>query len=235
MFFISRKSARQKYLAELGRKYGHESVPFSRVYPHFEEITGIMERGFEPLGTGLYAKPINDDIVHLVKVFFTKGGGCIIRWGVSLSFVPHKWNKKPQWHRTLKSSQFDLSEFSSVYFHSGKWRQDEELAASVLHGEKFLHVSLQVLWRRTEQGIADWFDSTTDVQGVLSKATEHTSRTPRGLAPLPYPELICTFCLARLGRSEESQTAFQAFLVKSKETPESIVNLQTAIEKIPQN
>lgn len=229
MFFVSRKTPRQKYLAEIAKKYGHGSVPFSRVYPHFEDITRVMDRGFESIGTGLYAKSINDNIVHLMKVYFTKGGGCDIRWGVSLSFVPHKWEKKLQWHRTLKSSRFDLTELSSLYFHTGDWRKDEELSASVLYGETFFRKSLQVLWQRVQHGIEDWFNATTDVNGVLARATEHTTRTK---IMLPYPELICAFCLARLGLMQESDIALQKFLGKSKETPESIQHLEQAINKI---
>lgn len=229
MFFLNRKTARQKYLEEIGKRYGHESVPFSRVYPYFEEVSSVAARGFSPLGKGLYGKAANEAVVHLLKVFFVKGGRCVIKWGVSLSFVPHQWDKELRWHRTLKSSRFDLSELSSDYFHTKDWRKNEELLVSHTHGEAYLRESLITLWNRIDAGVQEWFESATDVEGVLARAGEQRDRVWTGFRPWPDPEFVYMFCLARLGRMEEAQVRLGEYLAASNPDAKVSANLERAI------
>ena len=229
MFFLSKRTARQKYLEQVGRKYGHENVPFSRVYPHFEEVSSVAARGYSSLGKGLYGKPVSDDIVHLLKVYFVKGGRCVLKWGASLSFVPHQWDKELRWHRTLKSSHFDLFELSLDYFHTKHWRENEELVASHTNGAIHLREALTTLWGRVVSGVDEWFASASDIEGVLARAEEQRQRTWTEFRPWPDPEFISMCCLARLGRTDEAYSRLAEYRKQSDPDTKISANLERAI------
>jgi hypothetical protein len=102
---------RIKYYNHVNRKYGINFVPTDKIYQVFEETIRPVQLGFVPLKTGFYARPINDDIVHLLKLLALKGRTYTLKWGVSLSYIPHEYEKNLRWHKSFKSSKFDLFYF----------------------------------------------------------------------------------------------------------------------------
>jgi hypothetical protein len=85
-------------------------VPAPTTLHLFEDIVQPERLGFTLLKKNLFGKQASTDIVHLLKLQAIKGGSFTLWWGVSLSYVPHKWQTELEWHRTFKSSRFDLFE-----------------------------------------------------------------------------------------------------------------------------
>ena len=83
-------------------------VPADEVYGVFAKI--VVVSGFQSIRKGVLAKQANDEIIHLIKLEAYKGGIYGIMWGVSLNYVPHRWENELRWHRSIKSSVFDLSD-----------------------------------------------------------------------------------------------------------------------------
>jgi hypothetical protein len=96
--------------AERAKKYGYEMVSASKVYDAFNTIAPPSLPRFAVLKEGQLVREVCSDIVHLINLSATKGGRYTFRWGVSLTYVPHEWDPKPKFHRTLKSARFDLFE-----------------------------------------------------------------------------------------------------------------------------
>ena len=78
-----------------------ELVPAEAVYETFHHV--VRPSGFRAISNGVLARPVTDDISHLIKLVAYKGGEYHFRWGASLAYVPHSWNNALRWHRTSKS------------------------------------------------------------------------------------------------------------------------------------
>jgi hypothetical protein len=104
------------------RKYGdEESDPLAAadVYRLLEEITQPAELGLAPIRRGLFGRQVNADVIQLLRFSAYKGYSYGVEWGVSLSFVPHDFERtvrRVRFHRTLKSAQFDLWESATDEF-----------------------------------------------------------------------------------------------------------------------
>ena len=227
-------SERIQYFGNIAAKYGYSTVPASVVYQAFERIARLERKGFTPIKTGLYGRVINEDIVHLIKLQPLKGRDYTVWWGVSLSFIPYKWDTRLRWRRTFKSSRFALFETPFDYFSLGtaNWRERERFVANTLHGEEYFKRTLEELWRRLEGEIDSWFGSTESLSGVLEKAREQVERKWIGPSHHPNPLMVYAFTLARLGYIEEAHIAIEKYFQLGFETSKAQENLMKALEKI---
>jgi hypothetical protein len=225
---------RIRYFENIAAKYGYSTVPAPTVYQVFEEIAQPGRLGFATIRSGLYGKAVNSEIVHLVKLQALKGMSYTVWWGVSLSFVPHKWNCGLRWHRAFKSSRFDLFETPFDYFPlaATEWRESEKYIADTLHGESYLKRSLDVMWKGLGQELLAWFTSTQSLDGVLQKAREQTERNWVGFNHHPDPLMVYAFTLVRLGQTEEARAAITRYFHLGLEPLEAQENLKKAMEKI---
>jgi len=227
-------SERIRYFNNVAAKYGYSAVPASVVYQAFGQIARLERREFALIKTGLYGRMINEDIVHLIKLQPLKGRDYTVWWGVSLTFIPYKWDTRLRWRRTFKSSRFALFETPFDYFLLGTadWREREKFVANTLHGEEYFKETLEEMWRRLEREIDSWFASTASLNGVLEKAREQVERKWIGPSHYPHPLIVYAFTLARLGYIEKAHIAIKKYFQLGFETSKAQENLMEALEKI---
>jgi hypothetical protein len=225
---------RIQYFRDVATEHGYQTVPTATVYRTFRDVVQPTQLGFSEIKTSLYGKPINDDITHLISFQALKGAGYTVRWGVSLAYMPHKWSPKPQWHRSLKSSRFDLFEtpFDYLHTHAIHWRESEAYIAYTLYGKSFLRGGVVTMWGRVKQDILAWFASVLSLDGVLKKAEEQMGRKWAGPRHYPEPMRVCAFTLARMGRFDEARAALGRFYELGYESSESQVNLGAALKEV---
>jgi hypothetical protein len=159
------------------RKYGNEEwapLPADDVYQLLEEITQPAELGLAPIRRGLFGRQINEDIIQLLRFSAYKGYSYGVEWGVSLSFVPHDFERtmrRVRFHRTLKSAQFDLWESAADEF---KRRGGDELDGFIPagYGADVFGGDGTAAWEVGRPRVEEWFASTATVDGVLARARE---------------------------------------------------------------
>jgi len=162
---------------------------------------------FTRLKKSCFAKQINEDIFHAIK-FERSRGSYVFRWGVSLSNVPHEWEEKYKFHRTLKSARFDLYD-STQSLTKDCYSATVHLMASFLHGEECFREELATAWKNLEPVIRNWFAAAATLDGVLntaktqmnSPANEHSSAHYK--YHHPRPKMVYAFTLAKIGRFQE--------------------------------
>jgi hypothetical protein len=222
---------RIKYFNAIYKKYGFNQVPAKVTYNAFEEIVNPERLGFIPIKIGFYACPINDDIVHLLKLLALKGTQYTFQWGASLSYVPHEWKKGLHWSKSLKSSKFDLFQFGhESSFWGADWKENINHVVQTMNGEKFLKETTKTAWDELHDTITDWFSSTQNLIDILRKADEQVKKNLD--YHYPNPLLVYAFTQKRLGKVEEANEALTKFLASRKEGVEVQNNLKIAIEKI---
>lgn len=76
-------------------------IPADEVYRVFEKI--VVLSGFQLIRKGMLARQVSEEIIHLINLAAYKGAIYGIQWGVSLNYVPHRWENELRWHRSIKS------------------------------------------------------------------------------------------------------------------------------------
>ena len=99
---------RIQFSQSIAARDGYQEVSASTVYRLFEEISQPAQQGFVTIRAGLYGKVINDDLKHVLKLQALKGDSYSVWWGLSLSFMPHAWQRQLRWHRSVKAARLDL-------------------------------------------------------------------------------------------------------------------------------
>ena len=225
---------RIRYFQRIGDEYGNEVVSATRVYEIAIEVIRPDEMGLSELNPGYYAASSEHDIVQLLKLFPTKGASYHVRWGLSLGYVPHKWNPKLRWHRTLKSARFDVWENAFDYFdlEQKHWREWEKFLVSKLNGETFLRKQMNEMWTRLAQTVQEWFASTITLSGVLSAIDRQTEREGASSHHFPPPSLVRAFTLSRTGEIQEARLALRRYLHDSDAGAVDRENLSAALESV---
>jgi aspartyl/asparaginyl-tRNA synthetase len=85
-------------------------VPAEKVHSIFSDVLNPAELGFILAKRGTWARQIDADIFHVIKLDALKGGAYGLSYGLSLSYVPYPYVPQLKWHRTLKSVSLDLRE-----------------------------------------------------------------------------------------------------------------------------
>jgi hypothetical protein len=227
-------SERLQYFQGIAAKHGYRAVPASKVYEAFEATAQPARLGFSAIKTALYGRVVNDDIVHLVKLQALKGASYSICWGVSLSYLPHRWSTSLRWHRSFKTSRFDLFETPHDYFPAATadWREGEKYVAHTQYGESYLRENLQVLWEQLGGEILDWFSATQSLAGVLEQARQQVERKRTGPQHHPHPLMVYAFTLGRMGRAQEAKTSLGEFFQLDRVPPPEQANLAKALHRI---
>ena len=176
---------------------------------------------------------MHPDIVQLLRFQAYKGYSYGFVWGVSLAFVPHEFDRRLRFHRTMKSADLDLFEAASDEFvRRGETERRGFLAAG--YGADVLRRDASEAWELVTPRVSAWWESTTTVEGVLHRATEQVAQRPKGPRHWPPPELVRTCALARLGRSDEARDSLAEWLERRGEKvgPQAAANLARALEKV---
>jgi hypothetical protein len=227
-------SERLQYFQGIAAKHGYRAVPASKVYELFEATAQPTTLGFSTIKTVLYGRVVNDDIVHLMKLQALKGASYSICWGVSLSYLPHRWSTYLRWHRSFKASRFDLFETPHDYFPAvmADWREGEKYIAHTQYGESYLKENLQTVWEQLSDEILGWFSAAQSLAGVLEKAHEQVGRKRTGPHHHPHPLMVYAFTLGRMERTEEAKASLGEFFQLDRVPPEEQANLEKALQRI---
>jgi hypothetical protein len=177
---------------------------------------------------GRFVKTIDRDITHLVALEFLRGTYCL-KWGVSLSFVPHSWETKVRWHRTQKSARFDLFEAPAVASEL-PLSEFDLIIADGTHGQAFLRKDLSRLWKAQHREILDWFGDVTTLEAIVEKARAQRQAGPNWHSP--SPGLVEAFTLAKLGHVDEGRALLDRVIEADIESLEPVEFLRAAFETI---
>jgi hypothetical protein len=188
-------------------RYDAEQVPVAQLREHFDRVAALARVGFEPTKPGLYARSVQDGIVQLAKLLSFKDGTCSLQWGVSLPWMPHEFQPKPKWHRTLKSARMDLFEWP-VTLAPVAGESPNEWHVRLSHGPEHMALTFDAMWRRLGPRMNAFFERVSDGNAVLVAAqSQCADRDESFLCHSPDPRLVLAFTAAHLA---DSVTAAQA-------------------------
>jgi hypothetical protein len=173
----------------------------SRVRALADEIIRGDLPDFERLEDGFYAKRIDADITHVLKLLSWKGSQYSLAWGVSLAYVPDKVSLPLRFHRTLEGARLDLWQDSNSPADSKASPAD---LASGLHREGVARSGLAAMWRRALPLARTWWEDASTLDGIL-RIAEHQAlaERPDEVHHHPPPQLVCGLTMARLGGSAD--------------------------------
>jgi hypothetical protein len=227
-------SERAKYFSKIYSKYGFQIVPASKVYNQCEDVLEFQKIGFTTLKPGLWGKSIDSDITHLIKFLALKGTAYVLKWGVSLSYVPHKWEKEIKWHKSLKSSQFDLWCVSLDYYPCcGKdWLKGEQYLVYAGNGEIFFKESINLMWNKLEKKVLDWYKTANSISGIIRLSEEQIYNESKWVRHSPDPMVILAFSIGKEGRINQAKQVLNEYINNSFEMAGSQKNLIDALDQI---
>jgi len=227
-----RETEYTKALDARNAKYGVlGEVSASYANSIFESVVLPSVSDFVRVKNGLLVKQVNDDIFHVInfrrgKFFYS------FWWGVSLSYVPEKWDDACKFHRTLKSAHLDLFETSDGLVKDPYSAEIFQFSASFLNGEQCFCDELARAWKNLEPIIRNWLATSTTLEGVLKMAEIQIAQTRKGFPQhSPIPKLVYAFTLARMGRMSEGLIALEE-LMKSNSQFYSSDELPKALRQI---
>ncbi|NNG04453.1 MAG: hypothetical protein HKM95_10185 [Inquilinus sp.] len=223
-----------KWKRERARIHGFQLVEQPAARAIFFDVAGaeMAAAGFALDRDRRYIRTVSADIVHLLQLKAFKGMQYGLQCGVSLSFMPHTWKRRTEWHRTERSARLDL-----FRHRSEDHREHDPLSAQHtgvidgLHGEIALREDMVAAWLNERERIFGFFDMVADIDGVISVAMQQSARTG-GLKHWPPPKLVEAFCLARLGRSVQAESAFEDAVEVHGKIIEPVDRLRAAFKKV---
>jgi hypothetical protein len=224
-------SERLHYWNLVEAKYGFSIVQADRAYAVFDETAKPANLGFKVVSRGLYAKKINDDITHLLRLSPLKGRAYTLLWSASLSFVPHGWRNELKWHRTIKASHPDIfcfgheSSFFGVY-----WREYEDCIVHTMNGEKFLKHTASLMWQKLNRPVTTWFSNAKTIDEIMNIADQQVRNKLD--YHFPNPQMIYAFALARKGKLDDARQAIEESGFFKNETMSAQNNLRIALQKV---
>lgn len=183
------------------------------------EIVEADALGFEHLKKRIWVRKVTPDIFQLLSLTATKGAGYVFRWGVSTTYLPHDWDPKPKFHRTLKSARYDLFEDAGEFIVRDPYSEESRFyLVEGLRGEEALRKTLRRTWNKLRPYLQSWFSEAASLEGVLTKAQTQVSHHWRSFRHFPDPKLVVAFTLARIGRIDEARETLRGLV---SEIPES--------------
>jgi hypothetical protein len=199
-------------------QYPYEVVTADIVDRTALEVVNASMLGFDLLKKRTWAKQVVPGIVQLFSLRATKGGGFVFIWGVSLGFVPHEWESKPKFHRTLKSARYDLFEDAAEFIvHDPHSAELGQYVVEGIRGEEVFKKTMNRTWGKLCPYLLTWFNETATLTGVLAKAENQVSHHWKSFCHFPDPRLVVAFCLAKLGRMEEARHALKLLISDQSE------------------
>lgn len=216
-----------RWRLERDSRYGDVLVRSDEAHRLYRETVGpkLCGRGYTETRKGTWVRPMTPEIFHVVE--FRKGkSNYNFFWGVSLTYMPHSWEKTLALHRTLKSARFDLHESGPGYLveDGATWDEVRAMSVDYWHGAECFGGDLLEVWRRLEEPIEAWLGAAESLEGVAGRAREQVNRRPQPgtlhpIAHHPDPRLVLAFTLARMGNGG-AQSVFDHYLEIVNETTE---------------
>jgi len=224
----------EAFYAKVEKYGGWQLVPAERVRSIFVEVLKPLEMGFVLAKRGHWARQVDADIFHVIRIDALKGRGYGLSYGLSLSYVPYPYVPKLKWHRSLKSVSLDLREQPQVHLlnSAGSVADTETYVANALLGEKCFREELENTWTLCSQRIAAWFDSTRHFAGILAKCAQHLDKSLSGPRYVPGARLVRAFTYAKTGRLTEAKLELDVFLNEYDEGLEARANLSAALDQV---
>jgi hypothetical protein len=176
-----------------------EIVNPSRIHSITHEIVASDLPDFVSLGRGLYVRPLDGEISHVLKLLPWKGARYSFNWGVSLAYVPTRLVLPLRFHRTVKSARLDLWEdhFTEIQEFPPNAYVDS------LRGEVVARTELERAWTWTRPLAEAWWQAAATLEGVAQLAERQANA---GSLHAPAPRLVYLLTLARLNRLSEIDT-----------------------------
>jgi hypothetical protein len=187
-----------------------ETVPATTIYQIFADVVQLP--GFQTVRKGALAKQISDDVIHLITLTAYKGATYGFRWGVSLTYVPHRWENELRWHRSIKSATLDLWEQLADLpeaFNLTQLPPNSSIPSS-LHGPERFEERLRAEWRDLRSTITSWLEKVSDLPGVLAMSEQQMQRPWKGPRHWPPPSFVRAFTLARMGEFGKATVELKA-------------------------
>jgi hypothetical protein len=186
---------RLREMAKRERRYGGvDVVPMAEVYSIIEEVIAPAQLGFVPVRPRWWAKRQDEEHISLVQLAPMKGRSVAIRWGVAVSYVPHRLTPRTVWHRTLKQARFDLWTDSGEVCGDGRTLPDGYIHTML--GCRCVQDDARQVWAGVRERALRFWAGTASPSGVLATA-EAQAEQPS--IHWPRPGLVAACALARLG------------------------------------
>jgi hypothetical protein len=207
-------------------KYGWDFVSDATAHAIFDSLVRPSINDFLSVSKGVFVKKISEDIFHVIT--FKQGRyGHVFGWGISLSFVPHKWDEDGcKFHRTLKSARCDLFEYESNLIKSDpktKFFPYNEI--DINHGTVCFFDDVARAWENLQAVIRNWLGSIIALEDVLREA-----RFQMNNREWEWPKLVYAFALARTGKLEEGLAVLDELMAQHQHF--SSPELPKAMKKI---
>jgi hypothetical protein len=139
-------------------------------------------------------------IRQLFEYHQSKGGWYLVRWSISLDFVPHVSGSRLAWHRTDKSADGDLIYDPEIYDAEGadKWGID------YLHGAAGARRDAERVLPAAVQAALAWFEGADNLPAARAKA-EWLISNRQVTRAYTYLGLAYAFLLARTGAPDQAR------------------------------
>ena len=189
----------QKAKARARRFGGYDVVPAAAAVAIVEQVLDPGSLGLVKVRERTWVGPGGEGRFRTLTLVPMKGLAYRLVWGVSLSYVPHGWTPKPQFHRTAKSARPDLSHSSTSGF------DESELGGAAgwidrSLGRDCVLQDAQTVWARSRPSALSFWERTTDDRGVLDLVLE---RRPDGARD--SVAIVGALAAARLGLCGEAE------------------------------
>jgi hypothetical protein len=179
-------------------RYGWEQVPIAQLRDRFDRVAALDRDGFEQIKPGVVARIVEDGIVQLAKLLSLKDGTYSLHWGVSLPWMPHEFQPKPKWHRTLKSARMDLFEWP-LTLPPAPGESPNEWYVNLSHGPQYMEVTFDAMWRRLGPRMNAFFERVRTAAAVMATAQAQCADKDNTYHHDPHPQLVLAFTAAQRG------------------------------------
>lgn len=147
---------------------GYDIVRAATALMEIAEVIDPASLGLEQVGDRRFVGA-HGEFMRAVEVAAMKGATYVIRWGVSLPYVPLGLKRPLRYGRTVKSAQL------SLWWGS---HRDEDVPGpdatgyiDTFHGVRYVHDEAETVWRSNYPRVLEFWDETSDLPGVMNVAT----------------------------------------------------------------
>jgi len=169
---------------------------------------GEVSKVIDPESLGLQAvsdrrfAAARGEFTKIVEIAAMKGASYVLRWGLSLPYVPLGLKRPVRYGRTVKSARLSLWWGS----HRDPVMPIPEHAGYIgtLHGVRGVHDDAVQVWRASRPAAFKFWDRTRDLTGVLEIATELMNAPGGTTWGTPLAGAVAALTAARLGREQHA-------------------------------
>jgi hypothetical protein len=193
---------------------GYDIVPAAAALEEIAQVIDPSSLGLQPIGDRRFAAP-HGDFIRMVEVAAMKGAQYVIRWGVSLPYVPDGLKRPLRYGRTLKSARLNLWWGS----HRGQEIPDPERFGFIgtFYGAGCVHDDAVAVWQFSRAAATSFWDRTRELPGVLTVATELMSAPGGQNWGTPLAGAVAALTAARLGLEKQAREFAAATPLRDEE------------------